>query len=99
MDYDAVIVWDEEDEEVVESKGVKLFKVVEKMKKFLSNAFSSGVPNTTRCQWCDKYGAPPNTVATACPNLDKVIKSRLPALAKSHDRQLAKQQALMELGQ
>ena len=41
MDYDAVIVWDGEDEEVVESKGVKHFKVAEKTEKFLSNALWS----------------------------------------------------------
>ena len=68
MDYDSVIVWDDEDEEVTESKGVKLFKVAEKTEKFLSNAFSSAVPDNTRRQWRDKYGAP-NTMATACPNL------------------------------
>ena len=52
------------------------------------------VPNNTKSQWQDKYGAP-NTVATACPNMDKVIKNRLLAVTKSQDRQLAKQQALM----
>ena len=49
---------DNEDEEPVEAKGLKPFKVAEKIEKFLSNAFSSVVPNTTRCQWGDKYGAP-----------------------------------------
>ena len=84
--------WDDEDREPAEAN--KSFKVAEKTEKFLSNAFSSVVPNTTRRQWRDKYGAP-NTVATACPNMDKVIKSRLPAVTKLRDRQLAKQQALM----
>ena len=83
---------DRNDEEA--TGDVKLFKVAEKTETFHTTAFSSGVPTTTRRQWRDKYGAP-NTTATACPNLDKVMKSRLPAVAKSRDRQLAKQQALM----
>ena len=81
MDYEAELVWDDNDE-ATGRKGVKLFKVAEKREKFLTAAFSSGVPNTTRRQWRDKYGAP-NTTATACPNLDKVMKSRLPAVIKS----------------
>lgn len=37
----------------------------------------------------------PNCAVMACPSMDKVIKSRLPALTKSRDKQVAKQQALM----
>ena len=37
----------------------------------------------------------PNTSATACPNLDKMIKGRLPAVTKSQDKRLARQQALL----
>ena len=95
MDYSAELVWDDdEEEEPADTKGIKLFKVTERTERFLGNAFSSAVPNATRRQWREKYGAP-NTTVTACPNLDKVIKSRLPATTKSRDRQLAKQQALM----
>lgn len=94
MDYNFEVHFDDEEEDSIEAKGVKLFKVSEKTEKFLNNAFSSGSANTIRRQWRDKYGAP-QTTATACPSLDKVIKSRLPAVTKSRDRQLAKQQALM----
>ena len=65
-----MIIWDDEDKELVEANDVKPFKVARRQ------CFSSVVPNTTRLQWQDKYGAP-NTVAIACPNMDKVIKSRL----------------------
>jgi len=94
MDYTTELVWDDEDEDQPDSKGVKLFKIGEKTEKFLTSAFATALPNATRRQWRDKYGAP-NTPATACPNLDKVIKGRLPAATKSRDKQLAKQQALM----
>ena len=94
MDYDAVPVWDDDEEDdATDHKGVKLFKVSEKTEKFLTHAFTSASPNTTRRQWRDKFGAP-HTNATACPNLDKIIKARLSPAAKSRDRQLAKQQAL-----
>ena len=66
MDYEAELVWDDEDEETPESKGIALFKVREKTEKFLVATFSSPTLNTTRHQWRDKYSAP-NTVATACP--------------------------------
>ena len=94
MDYTTELVWDDEDDDQPDSKGVKLFKIGEKTEKFLTSAFATALPNATRRQWRDKYGAP-NTPATACPNLDKVIKGRLPAATKSRDKQLAKQQALM----
>ena len=94
MDYNAELVWDDDDDDLSEAKGVKLFKVGEKTEKFLSSAFGSAVSNSTRCQWRDKYGAP-NSSKTACPTLDKVIKGGLPAAAKSRNRQLAKQQALL----
>jgi hypothetical protein len=93
MDYSTELTWDDEDEESSETKGVKLFKVGEKTEKFINAAFATAATNTVRRQWRDKYGAP-NTTATACPNLDKVIKGRLPAATKSRDRQLAKMQAL-----
>ena len=94
MDFSSELVWDDDEDDPSESKGVKLFKVAEKTEKFLSNSFYTAAPNATRRQWRDKYGAP-NTTNTACPSLDKVIKGRLPAATKSRDRQLAKQQALM----
>ena len=82
MDYDTELVWDDEDNDQPYSKGVKLFKISEKTEKFLASAFATAIPNATRCQWRDKYGAP-NTQATACPNLDNVIKGRLPAATNS----------------
>ena len=98
MDYSVLPEWDNEpdEEETPEGKGIRLFKVSDKTEKFLSVYFSSAVPNQVRRQWRDKYGAP-NTPATACPNMDmdKVIKGRLSAETKSHDRQLAKNQALL----
>ena len=95
IDYDAEVAWDdnEDDDDPADYKGIKLFKVTEKTEKFLTIAFTSASPNTTRRQWRDKFGAP-HTNATACPNLDKIIKARLSPTAKSRDRQLAKQQAL-----
>ena len=86
MDFKAVLDW-EDDDEATGSKGMTLFKVTEKTEKFLTVVFSSGVPNTARCQWRFKYGAS-NTKPTSCPNLDKVMKSRLPAVTKSRDRLL-----------
>lgn len=71
----------------------KLFKVTEGTEKFLTIAFSSASPNTTRHQWWNKFGAP-HTNATTCPNIDRIIKARLSPMAKSQHRQLAKQQAL-----
>ena len=64
-----------------------------KQKKFLSVYFSSAVPNQAKRQWRDRYV--PNTPATACPNMDKVIKDRLSAETKSHDKHLAKHQAML----
>lgn len=93
MDYDAETPWGDSEDDTPDGKGAKLFKVGEKTEKFLSHHFSVAVPNATRRQWKDKYGAP-NTPVTACPNMDKVIKSQLSAVAKSRDKQMAKQQAL-----
>ena len=95
IDYDAEVAWDdnEDDDDAADHKGIKLFKVTEKTEKFLTIAFTSASPNTTRRQWRDKFGAP-HTNPTACPNLDEIIKARLSPAAKSRDRQLAKQQAL-----
>lgn len=95
IDYAAEVTWEiDPDDDFPEGKGAKLFKVTEKTEKFLSAHFTAAVPNQTRRQWRDKYGAP-NTPTTACPNLDKVIKGRLSAVIKSQDRQLARQQSLM----
>ena len=67
MDYDEIIVWDDEEEELADTdtKGIRLFKVAERTEKFLESVFSSAIPNTTRRKWREKYGAP-NTTATAC---------------------------------
>ena len=63
MDYEAELVWDDDDEATA-SKAAKLFKVVEKTKKFLTTAFIFRDPEhhqmpvaSTRCQWRDKNGA------------------------------------------
>ena len=93
MDYEAEVTWDVDDDDLTETKGVKLFKVGERTEKFLDHFFGP-LPNQTRRQWRDKYGAP-STAGTACPTIDKVLKGRLPAATKLRDRQLAKQQALM----
>ena len=94
MDFSTDIHWPNDDEEEEGTgKGVKLFKVSDKISTLINNCFSTAAPNTVRRQWRDKYGAP-NLNATACPNMDKVIKDRLPALTKSKDRQMAKQQSL-----
>ena len=81
MDYEAEVTWDVDDDDLTETKGVKLFKVGERTEKFLDSHFSGPVPNQTRHQWRDKYGAP-STTGTACPTMDKVIKGRLPAATK-----------------
>ena len=91
MDY-TVEDWESDSGDTPSS--TKLFKVEERTEKLLANHFSAAVSNPTRRQWKEKYGAP-NLTATACPNLDKVIKSRLTTLTKSRDKQLAKQQALL----
>lgn len=80
MDHDVELIWDD-DEDKEPSKGVKIFKIGEKTKKFLATSFTAAAPNATRCQWRDKYSVP-STVATACPNLDKVLMGRLPAATK-----------------
>ncbi len=94
--YATVPVWpdEEEGEDDTSNKGTKLFKVSDKTAKFLTSAVTTATPNATRRQWKDKFGAP-NTTATTCPSMDKVLKSRLFAGTKSQDRQLAKHQALM----
>lgn len=60
VDYDMLEVsWDvDPEDDLSEGKGIKLFKVGEKTEKFLESNFSSTVPNQTRRQWRDKYGAP-----------------------------------------
>lgn len=93
VDYELVPVWPKEDEEV-EPRTTKLFKVSKESKEFLGLCFSSSIPNATRRSIKEKIGAP-NLSATACPSIDKLVKSRLSAATKSLDIALAKQQALM----
>ena len=81
MDYTTELIWDDDEDDPPKTKGVKLFKVVEKTKKFISHTFSVATPNNTRHQCRDKYG--PNTTVSAYPNLDKVIKGKLSAATKS----------------
>ena len=92
MDY-STAGWDKDPEDEA-LQSTKLFKVEEKTEKFLGTHFSTAISNTARRQLKEKYGAP-NISATACPNVDKVIKGRLNAVTKSRDKQMAKQQALM----
>ena len=94
IDYGANITWPAEDEEDTDTKGVKLFRVSKKSEEFLRGCFTQSVPNATRRSIRDKYGAP-NTNTTWCPTLDKLVKNRLPQAAKSRDKTLAKQQALV----
>ena len=86
-------MWDE-DEEDDPKKGINLFKVSEKTEAFLKQSFTSAVPNQQRRLWKEKFRTP-NTPFTACPSVDKYIKSRLTAHAKAKDKSLAKHQALM----
>ena len=57
-DDEVVIVWDNKDRELVEAKDIKPFKVAEKIEKFLSNALSSVVPNTTNINGKTSMGHP-----------------------------------------
>ena len=84
-----------ENKNMADVSGIKLFKISQKTEAFLKSSFS---PNQVRRQWRDKFRGP-NTVYTICPSTDKVIKSRLSAVTKSHDKQLAQQQACLPLGQ
>ena len=85
--------WDE-DEEDDPKRGFNLFKVSEKTELFLKQSFTSTVQNPHRRLLKEKFGAP-NTPFTACPSVDKFVKSRLPAHAKAKDRSLSKHQALV----
>jgi len=76
-----------------DTKGVKLFSLSESSKAFLEPVFTSAIPNTTRRQLKDKFGAP-NTAFTATPSLDKVLKSRVSANVKGRDKDLARLQSL-----
>ena len=73
---------------------MKLFPVSQKTESFLNSCFTTALPNQVRRQWKAKYGAP-RTAVTACPNMDKVLKSRLSAQTKAKDKQLARIQAPM----
>ena len=73
---------------------MKLFPVSQKTESFLYSCFTTALPNQVRRQWKAKYGAP-RTAMTACPNMDKVLKSRLSAQTKAKDKQLARTQALL----
>ncbi len=91
IDFAANLLRPEEDDEPADTKGVKLFKIAKRSEEFLNGCFTHSVPNANRRTKRDKFGAP----KTACPTLDKVIKSRLSANTKSSDKTLAKQQALL----
>ena len=60
---------DEQDSEAA-ATGTKLFLVSQKTEVFLSNCFTTAMPNQVRRQWKAKYGAP-RTAVTACLNMDK----------------------------
>ena len=86
--------WEEEEGDDQKTTGVRLFKTSKKTEAFFKQSFTSAAPNQQRRQWGEKIGAP-NTPFTACPSMDKLMKSRLLASAKTWDRTLAKHQALM----
>ena len=90
------VIWPVSDEEgeSPQSTGIKLFQVSEKTGNFLKQSFTNTAPNKIRRQWREKLGAP-NTPYTACPTLDKIVKSRLSPTTKSRDKTLAKTQALL----
>ena len=50
MDFSSELVWDGDEDDPSESKGLKLFKVAEKTERFLSNSFYTAAPNATRHQ-------------------------------------------------
>ena len=85
---------DEEGDKENPPTGTKLFPVGSETEAFLRQVFSSKAENAVRHQWKDKFGAP-HTAATACPKLDKILKSNLSHQTKSKDRQMSKQQALL----
>ena len=93
-DFSFIPSWDEEEEDDQKTTGVRLFKTSEKTEAFLKQSLTTTAPNQQRRQWREKIGAP-NTPFTACPSMDKLLKSRLSASAKTWDRTLAKHQALM----
>ena len=93
-DFSVIPTWD--DEEETESKGVKSFKVSEKTESFPSCAFTSTEPNQTRRHWCNKFGFP-NAAATACPSINKILKTRIDSTStKPRDRLLVKHQAFIQ---
>ena len=71
--------------------GTTLFPVGQETETFLKSCFSSRAENSTRRQWREKHGAP----CTACPKLDKILKSSLSHQTKAKDKQLSKAQALL----
>ncbi len=94
IDYTANLAGPKEDDDPADAKGIKLFKISKRSEEFLNDCITHSVPNASRRTIRDKFGAP-NTPKTACPTLDKVMKSRLSANTKSRDKTLAKQQALL----
>ena len=83
----------EKETEELDSKGVKLFPVSDSTMGLLKSSFCSALPNPSRRQIRDKFGAP-NCPHSACPGLDKVMKSRMSNETKSRDKQLARLQSL-----
>lgn len=80
-------------EEEHDSKGARLFHVGDETKSQLKQSFTAALPNATRRQLRDRFGAP-NLPFTGTPSIDKVISSRLSSSTKSRDKELAKLQAL-----
>ena len=79
---------DDEQDGKAATTGTKLFPVSQKTESFLSSCFTTALPNQVRRQWKAECGAPHTGVA-ACPNMDKILKSRLSAQTKAKDKQLA----------
>eukprot|EP00117_Sycon_ciliatum_P037142 scpid87133/ scgid27840/ len=78
--------------EELDSKGVKLYPVSDSTMSLLKSSFRPALPNPSRQQIRDKFGAP-NCPHSACPGLNKVMKSRMSNETKSRDKQLARLQS------
>ena len=76
-----------------DAKGIRLFTVSDRTESFLRPLFAAPLPNSARRQLRERFGAP-NLPFTASPHLDKVLKSMVPASAKTRDAELARLQAL-----
>lgn len=84
---------DEDGEGEHDARGIKLFATSDRTESFLRPPFSVPLANATRRQLKERYGMP-SLPFTSSPHLDKVLKSRVSSTVKSHDKEIAKIQAL-----